>query len=320
MNNAPLELVASHPGADAGISLFVKRDDLLHPDVQGNKWRKLAPVLAHVHRTHPAGIITFGGPFSNHLHAVAAAGRLFNIPTVGIVRGEHADLDNPTLRSARQNGMLLLPISKRRYDACKRGENLDVLCNYPDHFVLPEGGSTAEAVESCAAIAHEILNQLAQHVPPVDSNSPLFICVPAGTGCTAAGIVAGLEAGRGQALVFPVVNRGFDAQTILNLLHQSNLPGVSDPAALEQRFRIVYDYEFGGFAKRYPPVLDFVDIFRAQTGILLDPIYTAKMFFGVFDMLANGAFPPNSTVVAVHTGGLQGWEGFGRLSFPEILP
>ena len=117
-----------------------------------------------------------------------------------------------------------------------------------------------------------------------------------------------------------MVNRGFDAQTIINLLRQSNAPEVSDPAVLEQRFRIVYDYEFGGFAKRYPPVLDFVDTFRAQTGILLDPIYTAKMFFGVFDMLANGAFPPNSTVVAVHTGGLQGWEGFGSLSFPEILP
>lgn len=110
---SPLEPIAEHPVKDAGVSLFVKRDDLVHPDIQGNKWRKLAPVLEEVKKSYPGGIITFGGPFSNHLEAVAVAGRVFNISTFGIVRGKHVDLNNPTLRAARHNGMMLFPPPNR---------------------------------------------------------------------------------------------------------------------------------------------------------------------------------------------------------------
>ncbi|MBK9336869.1 MAG: pyridoxal-phosphate dependent enzyme [Lewinellaceae bacterium] len=309
MNASPLHLVSAHPGLASGVSLFVKRDDLLHPEVQGNKWRKLAPLLATVRETHPGGIITFGGPFSNHLHAVAAAGRLFHIPTFGIVRGEHADRNNPTLRSAAQNGMMLFPVSKHEYDTCKdRGDEL-IGREFPRYYILPEGGATAAAVDSCAAITWEILTQLRQEAHPAPPARPLFICTPAGTGCTAAGIVAGLDVPHAHLLVFPVVNRGFDAHTILRLLASTRLRSAVEGPPLEQRFSIIYDYECGGFAKFRQPVLDFAHAFQEQTGILLDPIYTTKMMLGIFDMLARGNFPPNSTVVALHTGGLQGWEG-----------
>lgn len=305
---SPLEAIAEHPGKEAGISLFVKRDDLLHPDIQGNKWRKLAPVLKKTKQTHPGGIITFGGPFSNHLHAVAVAGRVFDIPTFGIVRGKHADLNNPTLRAAWHSGMMLFPVSKQEYDACKhRGEEL-ISPEFPQYYILPEGGATGLAVESCAAITQEIFTQLRQTKSQIATQ--LFICAPAGTGSTAAGIVDSFDLKNGQVLVFPVVNKGFEKHTILRMLDETRLRSAAEMAELERRFSIIRDYEFGGFAKKHPLVLDFVRSFKEQTGILLDPIYTAKMMFGIFDMLAKGGFLPGSTVVAVHTGGLQGWEGF----------
>ncbi|MBV6439230.1 MAG: 1-aminocyclopropane-1-carboxylate deaminase [Saprospiraceae bacterium] len=304
---SPLEAIAEHPGKDAGIALFVKRDDLLHPDIQGNKWRKLAPVIAEVKKSYPGGIVTFGGPFSNHLQAVAAAGRIFDIRTFGIVRGKHADLSNPTLSEARKNGMTLFPIAKSEYDACKnRGEEL-IGRDFPQHYVLSEGGATQMGIESCAAIVWEIDAQLHQHKR---IHQPLYICVPAGTGCTAAGVVDGFAGKFGQVLVFPVVNKGFESHTILRLLDETRLRSLSEIAQLERRFSIVRQYEFGGFAKLHQPVLDFVRFFRLETGILLDPIYTAKMMYGVYDMLIRGDFKPGSTVVAVHTGGLQGWKGF----------
>jgi len=307
---SPLEAIAEHPAKDAGVELYVKRDDLLHPEIQGNKWRKLAPVLEEVRKSYPGGIITFGGPYSNHLQAVAVAGRIYDIYTFGIVRGLHADPDNPTLRAARHNGMMLFPVSKQEYDSCKhRGEEL-ISREFPQYYILPEGGATRIGVESCAAITREIIVQLQQKKPAVQPNQPLYICVPAGTGCTAAGIVDGFDRKNGQVLVFPVVNKGFDTQTILRLLDETRLRSRAEMIELESRFSIVREYEFGGFAKKYQPVLDFARVFREQTGILPDPVYTGKMMYGIYEMLAKGDFLPGSTVVAVHTGGLQGWEGF----------
>lgn len=307
---SPLQAITGHPGKEAGVRLFVKRDDLLHDEIQGNKWRKLAPVLEDVKQLYPGGIITFGGPYSNHLHAVSVAGRIFDIPTFGIVRGKYADPDNPTLRACYHNGMMLFPVSKQEYDTCKhRGEEL-IGREFPRYYILPEGGAIGAAVASCAAISREILAQVEQQLPARASNKPLYICVPAGTGCTAAGIVEGFGNTNGQVLVFPVVNNGFDPQSLLRLLDETRWRSPAEIAGLERQFSIVRDYEFGGFAKHRPPLLDFVQLFQQQTAILLDPIYTAKMMFGVYDMLARGDFMPGSTVVAVHTGGLQGWEGY----------
>ncbi len=310
---SPLQSIVQHPGAAAGVTLFIKRDDLLHPEIQGNKWRKLAPVLAEVKTNYPGGIITFGGPYSNHLHAVAAAGRIYGIYTFGIVRGQHADPDNPTLRAARLNGMMLFPVSKQEYDSCKdRGEEL-IGQEFPQYYILPEGGSTRAALAGCAAITRETIAQLRKEHPAIPADRPLYLCVPAGTGCTAAGMVEGFAGVGGQVLVFPVVNRGFDPGTILRLLDELRWRSPEEMAELERRFSIIRDYEFGGFAKRRPEVLEFIRTFQTQTGILLDPVYTAKMMYGVYDMLLKGDLLPGSTVVAVHTGGLQGWEGFGGM-------
>jgi len=302
---SPLQIIPDHPGNNQGISLFIKRDDLLHPEIQGSKGRKLAALLSDIKQSYPGGLVTFGGAFSNHLHAVAVAGRIFGIPTFGVLRGEHVDLQNPTLRFCQENGMTLRPLAKAQYDACKAQEGAPLRNEFPQCYFLPEGGNTPQALEACAAIPKEISTQLSQEHPELSSQM-LYLCTPAGTGCTAAGIVAGLAIPKSQVMVFPVSSHRFDSASVMGLLAKTNL---GDPK-LKSRFSIIHDYTFGGFAKLHPPVIEFVHEFLEQTNILLDPIYTSKMLFGVFNMLAKGDFAPNSTVVALHTGGLQGWEGF----------
>ncbi|MBK6995574.1 MAG: pyridoxal-phosphate dependent enzyme [Lewinellaceae bacterium] len=304
---SPLQIILEHPGNNRGISLFIKRDDLLHPEIQGSKGRKLSALLPDIKQSHPGGLATFGGAFSNHLHAVAVAGRLFGIRTFGILRGEYVDLQNPTLRFCQENGMTLRPMAKAQYDACKtQGEAL-LWDAFPECYFLPEGGNTPQALEACAAIPKEIATQLSQQHPEL-SGQAHYLCTPAGTGCTAAGIVAGLVSPKSEVMIFPVSSHGFDGANILDLLAKTGREGPE----MESRFTINHEYTFGGFAKHHPPVIEFVRSFFQQTNILLDPIYTAKMLFGVFDMLAKGDFAPNSTVVALHTGGLQGWEGFSK--------
>lgn len=295
---SPLTLISGHPGKARGISLFIKRDDLLHPEIEGSKGRKLAAVLPQIKELYPEGLVTFGGAFSNHLHAVAVAGRIFGIRTLGILRGEYADLQNPTLLACQVNGMELIRWPKAKYDAFKEQGAPPLEPEFKDRFFLPEGGNTPEAVAACMAIPKEMLHQL-----PIEcAGRPLFICTPAGTGCTAAGIVAGLHAPNAEVLIFPVSSHHFDDATIRALLPKGSGAAPS--------FRLVHEYTFGGFARLHPPVMDFVRRFYQQTNILPDPIYTGKMLFGVYDKLEKAAFPEESTVVVLHTGGLQGWAGF----------
>ncbi len=279
--------------------LLLKRDDLIHPIVQGNKWRKLSIVLSKWQRDGTPGFITFGGPFSNHLHAAAAAGPMFNLATVGIIRGTAADMNNPTLSFARNRGMNLIPIPKRDYDAgMASGRIQEIVAQFPDYAVLPEGGASPGATKGCMGIGLEILRQL----PPEASGRPLFVAIPAGTGCTAAGMIAGLE-GQGTTLVFPATLEGIDEARI-----KAHLREAGAPEGLP--FQLIRDYTFGGFAAHEPLLVDFARRFRAETGVLLDPIYTVKMLYGLYDLLEKGFFPAESVVVAVHTGGLQGWDGF----------
>lgn len=292
MNISPLEeIVPPVPG----FRLFIKRDDLLHPEIQGNKWRKLLPLIQKT-RVEKTGVLSFGGPFSNHLHALASAGKVYGFPTIGIVRGLAADLGNPTLAHARQCGMRLFPVTKTAYESLKTADIQAVFAHIglgPDepYELLPEGGDTLEALVSCSAIPAEIRRQL-----PADAGAPLCFCVPAGTGCTAAGMIAG--AGEGRVLVFPAAPYGIDRESILIKIRRAGLEPKPD-------FEIVEGE--GKFARMSEELRVFVKRFEQQTGILLDPIYTSKMMMKLYGLLAQGFFPPGSCVVAVHTGGLQGW-------------
>jgi 1-aminocyclopropane-1-carboxylate deaminase len=276
--------------------LYIKRDDLVHPFIQGNKWRKLRPLLESVSSTETPGLITFGGPFSNHLQAVAQAGRLYGIKTVGILRGVSANLSNPTLSEASKAGMHLFPVPKIEYDAKMDSAIIRaIIAQYPGYRLLPEGGATSVAVGSCATISHEVLHQLG----PL-SHQPLFIAVPAGSGTTAAGILQGLPSPH-SVLVFPAARYGLSSASILA---QSGVKGASD------RLHFFSDYTKGKFATPDPAILDLAHWFEQHYQLRLDPIYTSRMMFGIFDLLQKGFFPDESVIVAVHTGGLQGWRGF----------
>ncbi|MBL7807291.1 MAG: pyridoxal-phosphate dependent enzyme [Saprospiraceae bacterium] len=285
----------------------MKRDDLLHPQIQGSKARKLAPVLAIVKEQYPDGLLTFGGAFSNHLHAVAVAGRIFQIPTLGILRGAYVDMENPTLKICQENGMKLIPVRKTDYKDRKQNDYQYWAEAFPRMYILPEGGNTIAGVEQCMHITQEILAQLPEEIP----GKSLHICTPAGTGCTAAGIAAGMPPTKGTTWIFPVSEDGLDVSTIMRLL----------PKGMEELPAIQWmpDYMFGGFARWNQEVVDFSTEFHQQTGIMPDPVYTGKMLFGIFDLLAKGAFEEGSTVVALHTGGQQGWDGFRERFGARIL-
>ncbi len=277
--------------------LHFKRDDLIHPTVQGNKWRKLHLLLAHLRETGAAGVVSFGGPFSNSLHALAHAGPLFGLSTAAILRGMAADFGNPTLSDATRLGMQLFPVPKAAYDAGLHAPEVQVvLAQLPGYHIVPEGGATPEGLRGCMDIATEILAEYAQ-VP----TTQLYIAVPAGTGCTAAGIVAGL-AGRGHVLVFPAAAYGVGPDTLAGMLAQNGYPAY-------QNFSFFPEFILGKFARPAAAVLECAAKFEAENGFALDPFYTSRMVYGLRQLEQRGFFKPDDVVVAVHTGGLQAWKG-----------
>lgn len=296
----PSPLQEVFPPNWSGVRLFLKRDDIIHPEIQGNKWRKLKPLLPP-HAPIPTGIFSFGGPFSNHLHALAAAGRLYGFPTAALIRGAFADLSNQTLAFAAGCGMQLFPVSKSDYEKLKKAaladifDFLEIQPEVPYHR-LPEGGDTPEALRSCMEIAEEIKAQL-----PPDSGKPVFLAVPAGTGCTAAGVVAGV-ADWARVLVFPAAPYGVDQEIIQQKIQAAGLMAQDNFQLFETSLK---------FAQMPPELKTFCDQFYKTHSIQLDPIYTSKMMFQLEKLLQTGYFPEGSCIVAIHTGGLQGWNSKG---------
>jgi len=296
MTYTPLQEI--FPPGEHSARVFLKRDDLLHPEIQGNKWRKLAPLIQGL-TVSKQGILSFGGAFSNHLHALAHAGKIYGFPTIGIVRGASVDVNNHSLAEARACGMLLFPVLKADYEVLKKTSLPDIYRHIDykpdtDYTLLPEGGDTPAALIGCRDIAVEILTQL-----PPDAGLPVYICVPAGTGCTAAGVIAG-AGDRAKTLLFPAAPYGVDMNSIRAKLQAA---GVGD--AFE--FQIVEDVLPRKFAQMSDELLAFIQAFQESENVLLDPVYTSKMMFKLYEMLAQQFFPSGSCVVALHTGGLQGW-------------
>lgn len=301
---SPLEEVIL--SGNSRFRLFLKRDDLIHPEIQGNKWRKLLPFLPALSNRHEySGALSFGGPFSNHLHALAAAGKHRNFSTIGIVRGLASNLQNPTLLDARNWGMRLFPVSKRDYEWLKKAalpEIFQFIGFQPEgeYLLLPEGADTPESLLACRGIATEIAQQL-----PGDAGWPVYICVPAGTGCTAAGVLAGAK-GRAQVLIFPAAPYGVDEAGIRERLKRA---GESE----EVDFQIIMDKNARKFAQMDDELRAFIQNFHQETGVLPDPVYTSKMMLGIQQLAEQEFFPAGSCVVALLTGGLQGWRGVGNV-------
>lgn len=267
------------------ISVFIKREDLLHPQISGNKFRKLKYNLHAARQLGYQSLLTFGGAYSNHIAAVAAAGHKFGFNTIGIIRGEELlgkINDNPTLRLAQQQGMRLVFISRADYRRKTEPNFIQALQNqFGEFYLIPEGGTNALAVQGCT----EILT--AQDKQQFD-----YICCAVGIGGTIAGLI---ESSTDQQMVlgFPALKGDFLQAEIQQWTQKTN-------------WELVPGYHWGGYAKTTPALLQFVQDFYGQNGIEIEPVYTGKMLFGIFDLIQQGYFPAHSQILVIHTGGLQG--------------
>ncbi|WP_248964076.1 1-aminocyclopropane-1-carboxylate deaminase/D-cysteine desulfhydrase [Sphaerisporangium perillae] len=298
------------------VRLFLKRDDLIHPELPGNKWRKLKYNLAEAGRQGKDTLLTFGGAYSNHIRATAAAGRRFGFATIGVIRGEEHLPLNPTLALAVSWGMRLSYLDRATYRAKDTPEVISRLrAEWGDFYLLPEGGSNAFAVRGCAELPAELDAQLgieareaavlgAEAGDGVGLGARAIggaggfdvVCCACGTGGTLAGIAAGLAPGR-RALGFPVLKGGGFLAGEVERLQRGALGAPTSNWSLDCGFH------FGGYARRTPELDAFIEDFAARHGLTLERVYVAKMMYGIFALVAAGAFAPGTRVVTVVTGG-----------------
>ena len=284
----PLQELTDEVITKAGIRLFIKRDDLIHPTVSGNKWRKLKYNLQQARAENATTLLTFGGAYSNHLYATAAAGNVLGLKTIGIVRGEdYGGKLTPTLLFCQEQNMKLHFVSRQEYRQRNNPEYLaELSIKFENPYLIPEGGTSELALKGVEEMTFEVENEL--------NRKPDFYAVAVGTGGTAAGI---LSSGS-HVLAFSALKGGdFLKDDIENLLKGNDEIG---------NLQLFTDYHFGGYAKWTPELITFMTEFKQNHNIQLEQVYTAKMFFGLYDLIKQDFFKKDTVIVAVHTGGLQG--------------
>jgi len=268
-----------------GVKVFLKRDDLIHPMISGNKWRKLKYLLREAQHQQASHVVTFGGAYSNHLLATAAAAAKFGFKSTGIVRGE--EVDNDTLFLCRLHGMQLIFTSRDSYRD-KPALFKQYFGDDAGAFFIDEGGASAEGARGCSELVDE-LSETYDHI----------FCA-CGTGTTAAGIINGLT-NRRLATNFNAVpvfkNGGFIKDEIDKFLTQ--------PA----KYDLHAGYHFGGYGKANADLIAFIKQFIAGTGIIIEPVYTGKMMYAIYDLIGNGHFKAGSSILAIHSGGIWGLLG-----------
>lgn len=275
------------------IRLYIKREDMIHPVISGNKWRKLKYNFEQAKKEGYKTILTFGGAYSNHIHATAGAARQHGFRSIGIIRGEEHLPLNPTLKEAKELGMDLFYLDRSSYRDKHNHVVINDLNDLFGHFYLvPEGGTNVLAVKGAAEIVEGITKDYD------------YVVAACGTGGTISGIISGLK-GNAEALGIAVLKGDFLIKDVKHLLEES---GHTD----HQKWRINNDYHFGGYAKFNQELVRFINEFRQSYKVPLDPVYTGKMMFGVMDLIKNDYFPKESRVLAIHTGGLQGTRGFNQ--------
>ncbi len=285
-----------------GVSIYLKREDLLHPDVSGNKFRKLKYNLAEAASQKRQILLSFGGAYSNHIAATAAAGNLSGFKTVGVIRGEELGKDmektlreNSTLRFAHSCGMQLHFVSRSDYREKASEEFVKELKEkFGEFYLLPEGGTNDLAVKGCEEI-----------LIPEDAEFDI-ICCSIGTGGTISGLINSSEEHQ-QILGFPALKGDFLKPEIKRFSKKNN-------------WKIIPDYHFGGYAKVDEKLIDFINNFRREYEIQLDPVYTGKLLYGIFDLAQNGHFQKNTRILAIHTGGIQGIPGMNKVLKMRNLP
>lgn len=285
---SPLQVIHDNYLDAQGIELWIKRDDLLHPIISGNKWRKLKYSVNHALSLNADTLISMGGAYSNHLHALAYLGKLLPINTIGLIRGEQPLNLTPSLYDMQNWGMQLRYINRSDYRHLRHYRQWHEL---PDlqagQYWLVEGGAQAFALLGIAEIITEI------------DISYDWLCVACGTGTTLAGLRASASADISVLGIAALKNNSFLETDINQLIPENNKP-----------YYINNDYAFGGFAKTSPELLNFMAEFEYKTAITLEPVYTGKLFYALYDLIKQGYFKRGQRIIALHTGGLQGNRGF----------
>lgn len=274
-----------------GIELVIKREDEIHPHISGNKYRKLKYNIITAKNQGFNTLLTFGGAFSNHIAATAAAGAEFGFKTIGVIRGEEIATkfyENPTLSFARNCGMKFKFITRSLYREKENSEFIESLKKeFGTFYQLPEGGTNKLAIKGC----EEILT--------IEDKSFDYICTAVGTGGTIAGIINSASPHQ-KVIGFPSLKGDFLNNEIAKWTTKTN-------------WELETNYHFGGYGKINNNLITFINKFKEKTSIPLDPIYTGKMLYGIVDMIQNLTFDKGSKILAIHTGGLQGIEGMNKL-------
>ncbi|GMR01395.1 MAG: pyridoxal-phosphate dependent enzyme [Gammaproteobacteria bacterium] len=294
LSDSPLQQLQNSLLEKTGIRLFVKRDDLIHPQFGGNKWRKLKYNLIHARLNQFDTLLTFGGAWSNHIYATAAAARQFGFNSIGIIRGEKHTPLNATLSFAESCGMQLHYVSRTEYRQKHETQYQQKLKQqFGNVYILPEGGSNALAMKGCEEIVSEINDEIDD---PFD-----VICCASGTGATLAGLVKAIKPGQ-SAIGFSALKGGEFLKNEVKIFLNSKHPSTN--------WRIETNFHFGGYAKINDELIHFMRQFQSEYDFALDAVYTGKMFYGLFKLIETNTFKPGTTIVAVHSGGLQGNSGF----------
>jgi 1-aminocyclopropane-1-carboxylate deaminase len=288
-------VLTSFPNA---ISVQIKREDLIHPFVSGNKFRKLKYNLLQAKTENHDTLLTFGGAFSNHIAAVAFAGKEKGFKTIGIIRGDELAgkvAENPTLSFAQNCGMQLKFISREEYRLKSEVSFIENLKQkFGSFYLIPEGGTNDLAIKGC------------QEILTTEDADFDYICCSIGTGGTISGIINSVLPHQ-KVLGFPALKGDFLKEEICNFVQNEN-------------WELLTDYHFGGYGKVNEALIEFINQFYTENQIPLDPIYTGKMVFGVIDLIQKNYFPAESKILLIHTGGIQGIQGMNMKLKNKQLP
>lgn len=267
----------------AGVRLFIKREDLNHPRVSGNKWWKLKYNLEEAIAQGHDTLLTFGGAYSNHIYATAAAAHELGLKSIGIIRGEETLPLNTTLAFATASGMKLHYVSRESYRTKTAQTFIDNLhTQFGDFYLIPEGGTNALAVKGVTEFGQSLKNDFD------------YLCCAVGTGGTLAGLINGIPSAK-KVLGIPVLKGGGFLKGEIEQLAGKNT----------SQWTLMTDYHFGGYGKSTPALESFIHFFQEKTAIPLEFVYTGKVFFGVWELIKKGYFPKGVTVLVIHTGGIQ---------------
>jgi 1-aminocyclopropane-1-carboxylate deaminase len=303
MRESRVQTVVLDSIKNSGVTLYMKREDEIHPFISGNKYRKLKYNLLEAKEKGASTLLSFGGAYSNHISALAYAGQKYGFQTIGVIRGEELGVDlektlknNYTLKQAYQNGMRFKFMSRAQYRDKQDSALINRLkAEFGDFYMVPEGGTNEFAIKGC----EEILM--------AEDKKYDIICTAVGTGGTIAGLINSASEGQ-EILGFPSLKGEFLEGEIKKYIKPKN------------NWNLIHDYHFGGYAKINEILISFINDFYRQTTIPLDPVYTGKMMFGIMDMINNNYFKQKCKILAIHTGGLQGINGMNERLLKKNLP